>query len=197
MVEEPGTHFEYCNGASFLLSAIVQETTGMNARAFAHVHLFAPLGIGMTDVEWPSNAQGITIGYSELYLTPRDMAKIGLLYLNGGQWAGEQIVPADWVEASTRKHISATLQDGYGYQWWVADSGYYMALGYSGQYIVVVPEKNMVVAFVSDLPESQFYAPQQLLDDHIVPAARSTKPLPANPGAVAELEALVSALAER
>ncbi len=115
MAEEPGTQFEYCNGASFLLSAIVQETTGMNALAFANEHLFGPLGI--IDVQWLSNPQGITIGWSDLYLTPHDMAKIGYLYLNEGWWDGEQVVSADWVEASTREHISAkTLQDGYGYQ---------------------------------------------------------------------------------
>jgi len=133
MAEEPGTRFEYCNGASFLLSAIVQETTGMNALAFANEHLFGPLGI--IDVQWLSNPQGITIGWSDLYLTPHDMAKIGYLYLNVDLWEGEQVVSAEWVEASTREHIPAkTLQDGYGYQWWVDDSGIYMALGYSEQH---------------------------------------------------------------
>lgn len=87
----------------------------MNALAFANEHLFGPLGI--IDVQWLSNPQGITIGWSDLYLTPHDMAKIGYLYLNEGWWDGEQVVSADWVEASTREHISAkTLQDGYGYQ---------------------------------------------------------------------------------
>ncbi len=66
-------------------------------------------------------------------MQPHDMAKIGYLYLNKGQWDGTQIVQADWVARSTRKHIPATLQDGYGYQWWVTDEGTYMALGYGGQ----------------------------------------------------------------
>jgi CubicO group peptidase (beta-lactamase class C family) len=102
-------------------------------------------------VQWLSNSQSITIGWSDLHLTPHDMAKIGYLYLNEGWWEGEQVVPADWARASTREHISAqTLQDGYGYQWWVDDSGIYMALGYAGQLIVVVPDKDMVVVFVSD-----------------------------------------------
>ena len=193
MVAGPGTQFGYCNGASFLLSAIVQEATGKNANLFAREHLFAPLGI--SDARWLSGLQGITIGWSDLYLRPRDMAKIGYLYLNGGRWEGQQVVPAAWVEASTRKHIAATLQDGYGYQWWVTDDGVYMALGYAGQFIFVVPEVNLVVVFVSALPERDFYVPQRLLEDYIIPAARSANPLPQNPEGVARLEARIEALA--
>jgi CubicO group peptidase (beta-lactamase class C family) len=192
MAEKPGTRFEYCNGASFLLSALLQETTGKSALDLAEEHLFGPLGI--TDVTWSSNAQGITIGYSQLTMRPRDMAKIGYLYLNGGQWDGKQLVPADWVAASTQKQISATLQDGYGYQWWVDDSGKYMALGYSGQFIFVVPDRELVVVFASDLAEQDFYVPQNLLNDFIIPAARSSRPLPANPDGVAKLEASLQEL---
>jgi CubicO group peptidase (beta-lactamase class C family) len=193
MAEEPGTRFEYCNGASFLLSAIIQETTGMSASAFADKHLFGPLGI--SDVEWPSNSQGITIGWGDLRMRPHDMAKIGYLYLNNGQWNGKQIVPSAWVEASTRKRISATLQDGYGYQWWVMDEGVYMALGYAGQFIFVMPEQDMVIVFTSGLEERDFYVPQRLLNDFIMPAAESSTPLPENPDGVALLESRIEALA--
>jgi len=193
MAEEPGTRFEYCNGASFLLSAIVQETTGMSALAFADEHLFGPLGI--TDVQWLSNPQGITIGWSDLYMTPHDMAKIGYLYLNEGMWDGEQVVSAEWVKASTRERISATLQDSYGYQWWIDDSGTYMALGYAGQFIFVIRDKDMVAVFVSDLSENDFYVPQRLLNDFIIPAAKSASPLPDNPDGVALLESRAEDLA--
>jgi len=198
MAEEPGTRFEYCNGASFLLSAIIQETTGMSALAFANEHFFGPLGI--VNVEWSSNPQGITIGWSDLYLTPHDMAKIGYLYLNEGRWDGEQVVPAEWVRASTRKHISAgTLEDGYGYQWWIDDAalggGIYMAVGYAGQFIFVAPEKDMVVVFVSHLSDNDFYVPQRLLEDFVIPAAQSASPLPENPDGIALLEACTEALA--
>ena len=190
MAEEPGTKFEYCNGASFLLSAIIQETTGMPALEFAEQHLFAPLGI--SDAVWPSNPQGITIGWGELSIRPHDMAKIGYLYLNEGLWEGEQVVPAPWIEAATRQHISAgTLEDGYGYQWWVDDSGMYIALGYRGQYIVVVPEKEMVVVFTSDLDDDLSRLPRHLVDHFIVPAAESLTPLPANPDGVARLQTLI------
>jgi CubicO group peptidase (beta-lactamase class C family) len=193
MAEPPGTRFEYCNGGSFLLSAIIQETTGMSASEFAEEYLFGPLGI--SDVEWPSNPRGISIGWGKLHMRPHDMAKIGYLYLNEGRWDGEQIVPAAWVAASTRKHISATLQDGYGYQWWVTDDGVYMALGYAGQFIFVVPEKALVVAFTSELEERDFYVPQNLLDCFIIPAAESSTPLPANPDGVELLGARIEALA--
>jgi CubicO group peptidase (beta-lactamase class C family) len=194
MAEQPGTRFEYCNGASFLLSAILQEATGKTAAEFAEEHLFGPLGID--DVEWPSNSQGISIGWGEVQMQPHDMAKIGYLYLNEGRWGDQQVLPAQWVEASTRKHIPATLQDGYGYQWWVSESGYYMALGYAGQFIFVVPDLDLVAIFLSDLEEQDFYVPQQLLDGYVIPAARSTETLAANPDGVAELEARTNALAQ-
>jgi CubicO group peptidase (beta-lactamase class C family) len=123
------------------------------------------------------------------------MAKIGYLYLQGGLWEGERVVPSEWVEASTRKQTSATLEGGYGYQWWVDDSGIYMALGYGGQFIFVVPEKQMVVVFISELDEGDFYFPQELLTDAIIPAARSDPPLPESPEGVALLEARIQALA--
>jgi CubicO group peptidase (beta-lactamase class C family) len=194
MARAPGTYFEYCNGASFLLSALVGETTGMNALAYAERHLFGPLGI--SDVDWPSNPQGISIGWGGLHMQPHDMAKFGYLYLQGGRWDGEQIVPAEWVQASTREHIPATLQDGYGYQWWTDDSGYYTALGYAGQFIYVLPEQDVVVVFTSDLSENDFYTPQRLLEEYILPASRSSTPLPEDPEGVALLRSREEALAQ-
>jgi CubicO group peptidase (beta-lactamase class C family) len=195
MAGEPGSYFEYCNGGSFLLSAILQEATGVNALQFAKEHLFKPLGI--TDVQWPSNPRGISIGYSDLELLPEDMAKIGYLYLNDGVWDGEQIVPSAWVQASTRKYISATLQEGYGYQWWIDVSGVYMALGYGGQYIIVAPEEDLVVVFVSDLAEADFYVPDQFLHRYILPSIKSSEPLPEDPRATTLLRLYQQALQER
>lgn len=190
MAEEPGTRFEYCNSASFLLSAIIQETTGMNTLDFAKANLFGPLGI--SDVTWPSNPQGINIGWGELHMLPHDLAKFGYLYIQEGLWEGKQVVPSDWVKKSTRKHISAnTLEDGYGYQWWVDDSGIYMALGYAGQYIVILPEKEMVVVFTSDLEDKNFFIPRYLVDDFIIPAAKTQAPLPPNHNGVAKLQILI------
>ena len=193
MEGEPGERFEYCNGASHLLSGIIQDTTGMSANDYAVEHLFGPLGI--SDVDWSSSPQGISVGYSELRMRPQDMAKIGFLYLNEGRWDGEQIVPSEWVVSSTSQFISATLEDGYGYQWWVDDSGMYLALGYRGQFIYVIPEKEMVVVFTSSLEDNDFYVPQTLLNEFIIPAAVTASTLPDNPEGVALLESLIEELA--
>lgn len=193
MVDDPGTRFEYCNGASLLLSAILQEATGTNALEFAQEHLFGPLGI--TEVEWPTTPRGISTGWGGLRMHPRDMAKFGLLYLQGGRWEGEQVVSSEWVETSARKRIPATLQDGYGYQWWIAENGVYMALGYAGQFIFVVPSQDMVVVAVSDLDEQDFYVPQILLGEYIIPATKSSSPLPPNPAGFLRLQSLAEELA--
>jgi CubicO group peptidase (beta-lactamase class C family) len=196
MSEQPGTRFEYCNGASFLLSAIIQGTTGTSSLEFAREHLFGPLGI--EDVQWPTNPAGINIGWGELHMRPRDMAKIGLLYLYEGRWDGTQVVPTQWVKESTRMQVRAgTLQQGYGYQWWIAEQDIYMALGYAGQYIVVVPDEEMVVVFTSSLSEREFYAPWELLQEYILPAAASPKPLPSNNKGTSRLQQAIDSLASR
>ncbi|MDH3398071.1 MAG: beta-lactamase family protein [Acidimicrobiia bacterium] len=193
MVAPPGSLFEYCNGGSFLLSAILQEVTEMKAADFARDRLFGPLGI--TDFVWPESPQGINIGWGELRMRPHDLAKIGYLYLRDGRWENRQVVPSTWVDASTHSHIGGTLQDGYGYQWWVRDDGVYMALGYAGQYLIVVPAHDLVVVFTSDLPEDEFYLPQSLLDNYIIPAVLSEGALPADPEGKAALRAATEALA--
>jgi len=190
MAEVPGTRFEYCNGASFLLSAILQEQTGMNALSFAKKNLFIPLGI--SDVRWPSNQQGITVGYSDLYMRPQDMAKIGYLYLNDGLWDGKRIISSQWIKASTRKHIAATLTPGYGYQWWIVSSGIYTAVGHKGQFIIVAPEKNMLAVFTSSLGPEDFYSPLGLLASYIIPAVKSPTPLPENPNGEKALKSLIT-----
>ena len=188
MLEDPGTRFEYCNGASFLLAAILQKTTGKTALEFAEENLFHPLGIN--NIEWPANPQGITIGYSELYMRPRDMARFGYLFLNNGKWNGQQIVPAEWVVDSTQKHISATLIPGYGYQWWIMSPDRYAAVGYAGQRIFVLKDKQMVVVFTSQLGGAKARLPMGILRGYIIPAVNSDIPLPENPKALNRLRFL-------
>jgi CubicO group peptidase (beta-lactamase class C family) len=190
--DAPGSRFVYDSGGSHLLSAIVQQATGQTAEEFARANLFAPLGI--TSWQWESDPQGVSTGYAGLWLAPRDMAKLGYLYLHGGQWDGQQIVPAQWVADSTRQQIEAGgswLSDGYGYQWWVDAQGYFMALGFGGQYIVVVPDRDMVVTFTSGLPAANFFAPEDLLNKYILPASESSAPLPDNPEGRAALQAAI------
>ena len=188
MEAQPGEKFEYCNGVSFLLSAIIQKATKMKTIDFARAHLFKPLGI--TDVEWARSPQDIDIGYGEMWLKPHDMAKIGWLYLNKGRWGQKQIVPSAWVANSTRGHINATLFDHYGYQWWVDSTGYYMAVGFRGQRIFVVPDKNLVAVFTAT--GGRALIAKNLLDFYIIPAASSSGVLPPDKKEQARLDELVN-----
>ena len=188
LVEAPGTRFEYCNGASFLLTAIIEKTTGNTGLEFAKEHLFKPLGIN--DIYWPANIHGQTIGWGRIHMRPRDMAKFGYLFLNNGRWDDRQIVSAKWVVDSTQKHISATWMPGYGYQWWVMSPGNYAALGYRGQLIYVLKERQMVVVFTSRLKEQDVLIPGGILRGYIIPAVKSNSPLPENTKASKRLRSL-------
>ena len=191
MSEEPGTRFEYCNGSSMLLSAVLSEVTGMSAADFAAESLFGPLGI--SDYDWPASPRGVTIGMGELRLRPDDLAKVGLLYLREGRWDVEQLVPRRWVEDSTTPQIEAgTLSDHYGYQWWVDDSGYAMALGAGGQYLIVVPDQRLVVVFTAGLPGERFSVPEELTVEYVLPAILSDSPLPPAADAQARLATAIA-----
>lgn len=139
---EPGSRFEYTNAVSHLLSCIITEKTGVSAAEYGQEHLFGPLGITLH--QWDTDNMGRNWGYNRIYITPQDMGKLGFLFLHGGEWDGEQIISSDWVSEATTHRLDANLLDGYGYQWWVGD-GFYTALGYMGQFIMVFPEHDMIV----------------------------------------------------
>jgi CubicO group peptidase (beta-lactamase class C family) len=172
----PGAVWDYNTGGSHLLSMILNQTAGNTTLTYADSHLFHPLGI--TDYTWETDPQGVVFGGSNLHLTPRDMAKFGLLYLNNGTWNGEQLVPAPWVNASTANHgtpYNDTDTIGYGYQWWLnRPIDYYLALGYNGQQINVVPEHNLVVVFTAEYEDASFSA---ILEDYILTAIGYQPPL--------------------
>jgi CubicO group peptidase (beta-lactamase class C family) len=168
MAFEPGSRFEYTNGVSHLLSCLITEKTGMSAAEYADEHLFGPLGI--TNYEWDADDAGRSWGYSNLHMRPRDMAKIGYLFLNEGEWDGEQLISKSWVREATRHRIDANLRDGYGYQWWVDNDGYYLALGYMGQFIIVIPEHDIVTVFTGGTPDTFGYV-IDLPERFIMPAA--------------------------
>jgi CubicO group peptidase (beta-lactamase class C family) len=189
MAGPPGKNFEYCNGVSYLLSAIIQNSTKMKTMDFAQKHLFNPLGI--SEIEWESSPQGIDIGYAGMWLIPHDMAKIGWLFLNRGKWGQTQILPASWIEVSTRGHIEANPGDYYGYHWWVNDDGSYAAIGYKGQFIFVVPEINTVVVFTGDLAGGTFFIPMELMADYVIPSVTSSKSLPIDMEETTRLDSLV------
>lgn len=192
MRAKPGTRFNYNNGVTHLLGAILQQATGVSLLDYAQASLFDPLG--MPGVGWATDPTGLPIGAWGLSLRPRDMAKFGQLYLSEGVWDEQQVVPAAWIADSTRDHLNVG-DIGYGYQWWIhTDVGYYTAEGSGGQYIIVRPHYNMVVVFTSGFRPDRFSVPQYLLDTYILPAAESGQPLPENPDGVARLSAAKEAL---
>ncbi len=188
MAAEPGRRWVYCSPVPHLLSAIIQETSGMSALEFAQEHLFAPLGI--SDVIWPSGPQGNNHGWGDLIITPHDMAKLGYLYLHQGEWDGQQVLSADWVATATRPGTVGY----YGYLWWLSGS-YYNADGRGGQRIFVFPDLDMVVVTTGGGGGNQDGALGTLLSSYILPAAESETPLPANPDGVTLLESRVQQVA--
>ena len=172
MMEDPGVRWNYNGGTSHLLSALVSESTGQDTLAFAREHLFGPLGI--TDVKWDRDQHGIYYGGGGLYLTPRDMAKFGYLYLHNGNWDGKQVVPEDFVAEATKTHSILSGSRGYGYQsWWTyPQDGVYYAAGLLGQRIYVIPELDLVVVFTANMPENSQLEPslRALLFDYIMAA---------------------------
>ena len=169
MIAAPGTQFNYCSGCSHVLSAVLSQTTGMNPRDFAEQYLFKPLGI--TNARWDIDAAGIPIGGWGLQMTPRDMAKLGYLYLHNGQWDGQQIVSAEWVENATRTHTETDGTLGYGYQWWTFPSlAAYTALGRDGQTIFVIPEKDLIIVTTAEMSgHDQIF---RFIEQYILPAVR-------------------------
>ena len=189
MVAEPGSVWNYNSGGTHLLSAILQKATGQSASAFAQAQLFQPLGI--SGVSWPADSNGVNTGGWGIRMTPRDMAKFGYLYLKGGTWDGQPVVPADWVQSSTAKQVDSADGRGYGYLWWQLYFGGYAALGQSGQEIIVLPDQDMVVVFTAGLDEKILW---KLVSDYIIPAAQSGGPLPENPEGVEALESQIKAI---
>ena len=169
MVWPPGSQFNYCSGCSHLLSAILQQTTGMNTRDFAEEYLFKPLGI--SNAVWDTDAAGIPIGGWGLQITPREMAKLGYLYLRHGEWEEQQIVSASWVEGATKRHSQAEDEWGYGYQWWTYPPvGAYAAWGLYGQTIFVIPGSDLVVVTTAEMDNDDEIT--ELVEKYIVPAVR-------------------------
>lgn len=167
IVDPPGSRWSYCAGCSHILTAILQETTGKNPRDFAEQNLFKPLGISAGT--WMTDPDGTPYGAGGFNLTPRDMAKLGYLYLRKGQWDGQQIVSSEWVATSTRTHadVDVNAHFGYGYHWFtVPEMEGYAALGGGGQIILVIPKYDLVIVTTAKTEESLF----ELFDKYIFPA---------------------------
>ena len=183
MLQQPGTGFVYDSGGVILISAMLKNRTGMQAADYAERFLFAPLGIEKKF--WLKNQEGHSQAGGGLALTARDSAKFGLLYLNNGRWGNTQVVPEDWIRESFRKHVDLAAKGqpplGYGYLWWIfapdprgkTGQDIYAARGRFGQYIIVVPEYDMVIIVnAMSVPGSGQDKTTELLYDRILTAVR-------------------------
>lgn len=170
MLHQPGEVWNYNTGGSHLLSAILDKETPIGTLDYAKTRIFDPLNI--TKYSWNLDRQGIPIGGTLLHLTPRDMAKFGFLYLNNGTWNGTQLISASWIAEATTSFIDVEFDQGhgsgYGYQWWTYNwVNAYTARGSYEQYIVVIPDLNIVVVSTGNT-DFQFI---RLLVDFILPSA--------------------------
>lgn len=165
MVAAPGSSWEYNTGCSHLLSAIIDNTTGVGTKDFAQTYLFNPLGIDHP--QWTIDDQNVPYGGSNLRLTPRQMAKFGFLFLNNGSWDNQQLIPQEWVTTSTQ---TSDIPSWYAYQWWIEPHrNSFSARGYKGQQIVVIPDYNMVVIFTANTNLiGNLY--NTIIDNFIIPA---------------------------
>ena len=181
VVAKPGETFKYNCSLSHLMSGIITKKAGVSTLEFADRYLFGPLGIRKT--AWLKDRNGYYLGDWGLDMLPRDMAKIGYLYLHKGSWDGRQILDPEWVRESTAKHMDGSMETfGYGYQWWTNKIGghsFYMAWGTGGQNIFVFPDLDMVVVTTQEWLDfssnqqvaDQQQAPFELLGYYIVKAA--------------------------
>lgn len=181
MLRQPGTQFLYDSGGVILMSAMLKMRSGKHADGYAEEHLFRPLQI--EDVFWFKNSEGHPHTGGGLHLKPRDMAKLGQLYLQKGRWQGKQVVPKHWVKESVKMHVSfgntPSHVKGYGYLWWILEPDprgskkefIYAAMGFRAQYIFVIPEHQMVVV-VTGGTQSRLdqRKPIEFLYTHILPA---------------------------
>jgi CubicO group peptidase (beta-lactamase class C family) len=169
---EPGTKFVYNSAATYMLSAIVQKQTGMTVLDYLRPRLFDPLGIeGET---WEKCPRGIDKGGWGLSVKTEDIARFGQLYLHQGQWKGRQLVPEGWVQEASHKQIDNGAGDtsdwsqGYGYQFWRCRHGAFRGDGAFGQYCLVMPEQDAVLAVTSGVGDMQ--AVLNCVWDHLLPA---------------------------
>jgi CubicO group peptidase (beta-lactamase class C family) len=195
VAHKPGTFFVYNTPATYMLSAIVQKVTGKTVLEYLGPRLFEPLGIASPT--WDASAQGISLGGFGLSVRTEDIAKFGLLYLQRGQWNGKQLLPAAWIDEATSRRMSngsdpnGDWDQGYGYQFWRCRHGFYRGDGAHGQFCIVMPQYDAVIAITSGTGDMGLV--MNLIWDKIVPALESTR-LAADPVALGKLTARLATL---
>lgn len=194
----PGTHFRYNTGATYMLSAILQKVTGQKLLDYITPRLFEPLNI--RDATWETSPQGIQTGGYGLKIRTRDIARLGQLYLRKGKWNGKRLLSERWVGMATSRQIEngsnphSDWNQGYGFQFWRCRYDAYRGDGAFGQYCIVMPNQDAVLAITGGLGNMQ-----QVLDlvwKHLLPAMQP-EPLTADPAMLTRLCEKVSALTLR
>jgi CubicO group peptidase (beta-lactamase class C family) len=195
---KPGTHFLYNTPGTHTLSAIVTKVTGQTGLDYLKPRLFDPLGI--ENPEWGSSPQGNSFGGWGLKIRTEDIARFGQLYLQKGRWNGAQLIPAAWVEQATSKQVSngsdptKDWDQGYGFQFWRCRHNAYRGDGAFGQFCVVLPELDAVVAITADTRDMQ--GELNVVWDHLLAAFRPV-PIEANPAEEKKLKEKLADLAVR
>ncbi|HLX62300.1 MAG TPA: serine hydrolase [Planctomycetota bacterium] len=185
---KPGTHFLYNSLGTYMLSAIVQKTTGMTALDYLKPRLFEPLGI--EPARWETSPQGICAGGWGLFLRTEEIAKFGQLYLQKGKWNGKQLVPEAWITEATTRQVSngsnpkSDWDQGYGYQFWRCRHNAFRGDGAFGQYCVVMPDQDAVLVITSGVKDMQSVL--NLVWDKLLPAMKPAA-LPADDEAAKRL----------
>lgn len=193
---KPGTFFMYNTSATYMLSAIVQKATGQKVVDYLKPRLFDPLGI--IDPQWGESPEGVTLGGYGLHIRTEDIAKFGQLYLQKGQWQGKPLVPEAWVQQATARQTSngsnpqSDWEQGYGYQFWRCRHGAYRGDGANGQFCVVLPELDAVIAITAETRDMP--AILNVIWDELLPAFKPD-PMPENKEAVESLKAALGNLA--
>ncbi len=196
VAHKPGTFFVYNTPATFMLSAIVQKTTGQTVLDYLRPRLFEPLGI--ENPTWDANKQGISLGGFGLSIRTEDIAKFGQLYLQKGNWNGKQLVPAAWTETATARWQSngsnpaSDWEQGYGFQFWRCRHGAIRGDGAHGQFCVVLAEQETVVAITAGTRDLQGVL--NVLWAKLLPALEAKGALPADAAAQAKLKAKLASL---
>ncbi len=193
---KPGAHFKYSSAATHMQSAIVRKVTGETVLDYLRPRLFEPLGI--ENPEWGASPQGNTLGGWGLKIRTEDIAKFGQLYLQKGRWNGKQLVPASWVAQATARQVSngsdptKDWDQGYGFQFWRCRHGAYRGDGAHGQFCIVLPEQDAVIAITANTGDMQ--AELNVVWDKLLPAMQSA-PLPENAEEQAKLRHTLANLA--
>jgi CubicO group peptidase (beta-lactamase class C family) len=200
---EPGTTYRYNSSASYMLSAIITKITGQKVIDYLTPRFFEPLGI--EGMDWETDAYGINTGGWGLRLKTEDLAKFGQFYLQKGKWNGKQLLPKKWVEEATsvkiyqnpdltqsKRDSSRDDVQGYCYQFWRARHNSYQANGASGQFVLVMPDKDAVVIFTANSPD--MWGELDMVWNYLYPGIQD-KALPPDENSSNELKQRLASLA--